>query len=106
MKSDNAKLRAAAGQTTPLFLACSALKQRYRDRLAAGIPGLRFVYLRGTFELFNERMMARKGHFMPASLLASQFAQLEEPTDAIVLDMSHSIDQLAEDFLKLTRPSA
>ena len=57
----------------------SALKRRYRDRLREGNPTMRFIYLHGSYELIEARMMARAGHFMPAGLLKSQFEALEEP---------------------------
>jgi carbohydrate kinase (thermoresistant glucokinase family) len=61
-------------------IACSALKRAYRDRLAAGREGqVRFVYLKGGFDLIALRLKGRRGHFMPPSLLASQFADLEAP---------------------------
>lgn len=62
-----------------VVIACSALKRAYRDRLRAGGAALRFVHLDGSFELIDRRMKARSGHFMPASLLESQFATLEPP---------------------------
>ena len=68
-------------------LACSALKQAYRDRLAAAGRGVRFVYLRGTAALLAQRLAARGGHFMPPSLLQSQLDTLEEPADAITVDI-------------------
>lgn len=70
--------RAASG--APVVVACSALKRAYRDRLRAAVPGLRFVYLEGSKALIGERLAARTGHFMPAGLLDSQFAALEDPT--------------------------
>jgi gluconokinase len=93
----NEELR-AADKEKPLFLACSALKQRYRDRLRNGLPDLRFIYLKGSFELIRSRLAHRSNHFMPAKLLESQFADLEEPTAAIVLDISETLDQMIEDF--------
>jgi gluconokinase len=93
----NEELR-AADKVKPLFLACSALKQRYRDRLRNGLPDLRFIYLKGSFELIRSRLAHRSNHFMPARLLESQFADLEEPNDAIVLDISETVDQMIEDF--------
>jgi gluconokinase len=66
-------------------LACSALKQSYRDELKAG-PEVKFVYLKGSYELFSTRVLARKGHFAKQDLIASQFAALEEPKDAITVD--------------------
>ena len=60
-------------------VACSALKKAYRDVLIGDRPDVRLVYLRGSRNLIGERLTARKGHFMPAALLDSQFATLEEP---------------------------
>jgi gluconokinase len=99
----NQELRATAGQGQPVFLACSALRQAYRDRLVAGLPQVRFVYLKGPFALMHDRLSQRQNHFMPAALLESQFATLEEPKDALVLDLARSPAQLREDFLRLTR---
>jgi carbohydrate kinase (thermoresistant glucokinase family) len=76
-------------------LACSALRQRYRDRLGASpvrTRELRWIYLKGDMDTISPRMASRRGHFMPASLLASQFAALEEPVDAIVIDVRQSIE--------------
>lgn len=70
-----------------LVLACSALKQRYRDLLRDSDPGVCFVYLRGTREMIAQRLEARSGHFAPASILTSQIATLEEPTDALIVDI-------------------
>jgi gluconokinase len=61
------------------IIVCSALKRRYRDRLRQGNPTIRFIYLQGSYELIEARMMARAGHFMPSGLLKSQFDALEEP---------------------------
>jgi gluconokinase len=75
-------------------LACSALRQAYRDRLAASAkaPGdVRFVYLKADYETIAARLAQRKHRYMPASLLASQFATLEEPADAIVVDASATV---------------
>jgi carbohydrate kinase (thermoresistant glucokinase family) len=58
---------------------CSALKHVYRDILAKGRPGVLFVYLKGTVETMAAHLASRTGHFMPASLLPSQFETLEEP---------------------------
>lgn len=69
------------------LLACSALKQKYRDRLAAGLKDPRWVYLKGSFELIEARLKARKGHYMKAGLLESQFATLEEPLGAITAEI-------------------
>ena len=73
-----------------LVMACSALKQAYRDRLANGGP-VRFVYLQGDAATIAPRLAGRAGHFMPPALLASQFATLEEPYDAIVIDITQPV---------------
>jgi gluconokinase len=69
-----------------LIVACSALKARYRERLSRAGDDVRFVYLRVTHLLAEERVAARPGHFMPPSLVASQMEVLEEPLDALVID--------------------
>jgi gluconokinase len=68
-----------------VVLACSALKQAYRDMLLVG-PEVKLVYLKGSQNLLRKRLVARKGHFAGESLLASQFADLQEPTDAVTVD--------------------
>jgi gluconokinase len=76
----------------PTILACSALKQRYRDILTGGSDEVRFVFIKGSPELIAGRIGARKGHFMPTTLLDSQFRTLEEPSAdaAIVVDAAQS----------------
>jgi gluconokinase len=79
---------AAAGG---VVASCSALKRSYRELLRAGAPDLRFVYLHGAPALLAERLAARSGHYMPASLLQSQLDTLEPPAadeGAITLDIS------------------
>ncbi len=73
-----------------VVLACSALKQSYRQLLSQGLADCRFVHLRGSIELIRERLAARRHHYMPASLLESQFAALEAPRGAIEVDISAS----------------
>lgn len=63
-----------------MVLTCSALRQRYRDRLRAAVPGLRFVFLSLTQDEARERVASRPGHLFPVSLVASQFETLEDPT--------------------------
>ena len=82
-----ASIREWRTKDRPTVLACSALKQRYREVLAGGSPDVRFVYLRGAEAVIADRMARRRDHFMQPSLLRSQFAALEEPTDAIVADV-------------------
>ena len=73
------RIREANDAGKGLVLTCSALKRSYRDILRAGAPDVRFVFLDGSPELIAERLAARRGHFMPASLLDSQIATLEAP---------------------------
>ena len=68
------------------MLACSALRRVYRERLARA-GDVRFVYLKGDLETIAARLAARSHKYMPASLLPSQFATLEEPADALVIDV-------------------
>jgi gluconokinase len=70
-----------------LVVACSALKQRYRDTLASGVA-ITWVYLKGSEEVIRARLQSRQHHFFKAKMLASQFADLEEPTDALVIDVT------------------
>ena len=70
--------KAVAGGET-VVLACSALKRRYRDMLRAAVPELGFVYLELTPDEARERVAHRRGHFMPATLIESQFRDLESP---------------------------
>jgi gluconokinase len=82
-------LRQAQAAGRPLVLSCSALKRDYRERLREGCASLRFVHLQGEHGLFAQRMASRTDHYMPASLLDSQFAILEPPgadERAITLD--------------------
>jgi gluconokinase len=91
LRSLNSAVRAWIAEGKDAALACSALKAKYRETLRAGLQdteSLHFVYLRGTYEQIDRRMRERRGHFMPESLLRSQFKALEEPTagEALVVD--------------------
>jgi gluconokinase len=67
------------GAGAPAIVSCSALRRAYRERIIGARSGVDLVYLKGTVQLIGERLRRRKGHFMPPSLLQSQFAALEEP---------------------------
>ena len=87
-----------------LILACSALKERYRERLRLD-RRVGFIYLEGSFELIQERMSAREGHFMKTEMLASQFEALEEPDpgDAVRVDISPPLEEIVKNVaLKLS----
>jgi gluconokinase len=79
LQSLAAKLREQRTAGAGVVLACSALKRSYRDLLRASAPALQLVFLTGHSALLRERLAARVGHFMPASLLASQLQTLEPP---------------------------
>ena len=84
-------------------LACSALKERYRSRLAKGIGRVEWVYLKGNFDLIRSRLAQRQHRYMPASLLESQFAALEPPARAITVDVSADVSTCVSEILaKLT----
>ena len=72
-------------------LACSALKERYRARLARGIGDVEWIYLKGDFNLIRSRLLQRQHRYMPGSLLESQFAALEPPSRAITVDVSADV---------------
>jgi gluconokinase len=88
-------IAAAARDGRSAVLACSALRQSYRDRLGAGVPGVRFVYLRGDAALLRRRLAGRRDHFMPIDLLQSQLDTLEVPTDAIAVDIDAAPEEIA-----------
>jgi len=87
-------------QGKSLVLACSALKQVYRDRLVRGCAAARFVFLDGDIELIRARLATRQGHYMNPKLLDSQFAILERPQDALRLDAAASPDMLVQRIRK------
>jgi gluconokinase len=80
------------------IISCSALRRIYRDRLRAAIGSdLRFVFLAGDKTTLSRRMRRRKGHFMPASLLESQFATLETPSaedDVLTVDVAGPVEEV------------
>jgi len=86
-----------AGQT--VILACSALKESYREQLRAAGSQVVFVHLHGTREQLLARVRQRSEHFFPPSLLDSQLADLEPPSDALTLDISATPNDLATQIL-------
>jgi len=85
----------AAGKSA--VLACSALKQVYRDRLMVG-ESVRVVYLKADRELLRERLLLRRGHYMKEGMLESQIETLEEPADVIVLDARSSVEDIVREI--------
>jgi gluconokinase len=88
-----------------LVLSCSALKRSYRDVLRRAATDLHFVYLRGDHALLSARLAARKGHYMPASLLKSQLGILQEPTpdeNPLVFDITSPTESMVAALLSLS----
>jgi gluconokinase len=86
-------------------MSCSALKHKYRDQLRRHYPQVQFLHLSGTPEVIGRRQASRSGHFMPASLLASQFDTLEPlgPDEAgITIDVAKDIDSIVDEYVSST----
>jgi gluconokinase len=86
-------------------MSCSALKRKYRDQLRRHCADVEFLHLSGTPEVISKRQASRPGHFMPASLLQSQFATLEplEPDESgTAIDVDQNIDSIVDDYVELS----
>jgi gluconokinase len=86
-----------------IVLACSALKEKYRDILIGDLERVALVFLRGDAELIAERMRQRE-HFMPISLLETQLATLEPPTNAIIVDIAQPLETMLEQVIAQLGP--
>ena len=84
-----------------IALTCSALKAKYRDALAAEDSRVKFVHLTGPQTLLEQRLKSRRGHFMPPALLASQFAILEPPADALVFNCTHAPKKIVAELIEV-----
>jgi len=80
-----------------VVLACSALKRSYRQQLDVG-PEVRFVYLKGSSGLIDDRLRARAGHFAGEAILAAQFADLEEPQDAVSVEIGPAPEEIVSEI--------
>jgi gluconokinase len=86
-------------------MSCSALKRKYRDQMRRHCPTVEFLHLSGTPQVIGKRQASRPGHFMPASLLASQFATLEplDPDEhGVAIDVDQNIDAIVDNYVALT----
>ena len=96
-----ASMRAAilqwSGERQNVVLACSALKRDYRQTLDIGSE-VKFVYLKGNYEVIYERLLSRHGHFATETILRSQFEALEEPSGAVVVDLRKTPEQLVTEI--------
>jgi gluconokinase len=79
-------------------LACSALKDSYRETIGGGLP-IKIVYLKGSYKEMRTHILARHGHFAGEGILAGQFRDLEEPSDAIVEPVSLAPDQIVQNVM-------
>jgi gluconokinase len=86
-------------ENRPGVLACSALKEQYRQILFAGNQGVQLVFLKGDYDVILKRMTSRPGHYMRPELLKSQFEALDEPSNGIVIDASLAIDIIVNQIL-------
>ncbi|MEM6613893.1 MAG: gluconokinase [Cyanobacteria bacterium P01_C01_bin.72] len=82
------------------ILACSALKSEYRQILQQENEQVVFVYLQGDYDCIQKRIKQRQGHFMNPDLLKSQFNTLEEPRNAIIIDVTLPLEQIVNQILE------
>lgn len=102
LESIAAWIDAARASGEPCIVTCSALKRAYRERLVAGRDDARFVYLKAEPRLVTQRMAVRTGHYMPLSLLRSQFDTLEEPgseEDPLVVSIEASPEEIVSSII-------
>jgi gluconokinase len=83
-----------------VVLACSVLKAKYREYLLVDKELVKFVYLQGSFDVISQRLSQRQNHFMSEKLLQSQFDTIEEPIDAIKVDISGSKAEILKEILQ------
>ncbi len=99
LKSLHGAMEGWAAEHKNVVLACSALKRIYRDEL--GVAGqTKFVYLKGSYDLIYQRLRRRHGLFASQAILAGQFAALEEPDDAITVDIDHTEDAIVAEIMR------
>ena len=89
----NSELIAANLRGSRIVLACSALKQRYRESISQGVAGIAWIFLDGDRNAIADRLRLRANHYMPAALLESQFEALERPIDAVSISIELSTDE-------------
>ena len=95
----NHRLLSTLAENRHPVLACSALKETYRRLLLNGAHDIVIIHLKGSYDLIWSRMAAREGHYMKSHMLQSQFNALEEPQDALVLDVSMPLEEMLDTIL-------
>ena len=96
----HALIASSLKENRPGVLACSALKESYRQKLLEGNEDVLIVYLKGSYDLIWSRLSLRQDHYMKPNMLKSQFEALEEPTNALALDVSLPVDEIVEGIVK------
>ena len=96
LSSLHAIAAAVADRRDHIVIACSALKQRYRDVLRGTLRNVRFVYLKADEATLGRRLAERSGHFAGPALLASQLADVEEPADALAIDATRPPEEIVK----------
>jgi gluconokinase len=104
LRSLNNAIRGWIAERRDVVLACSALRESYRNALRADVPdpaSVRFIYLKGTYEEIDRRLKVRSEHFMPESLLKSQFAALEEPdsSEALIVNIHYPVATIVDSIV-------
>jgi gluconokinase len=99
LASLNKLIASALTANKPGVLACSALKEHYRQQLLADNEGVQLVYLKGSYDLIWSRMEKRTTHFMKPHMLKSQFETLEEPTNALTIDIALPMDEVVKEIV-------
>jgi gluconokinase len=100
LASLNELISTALKANKPGVLACSALKERYRQQLMEGNTGVQIVYLKGSYDLVWSRMENRTDHYMKPHMLKSQFKTLEEPVNALTINIAFSVDEIVQEISK------
>jgi gluconokinase len=88
----------------PGVLACSALKEHYRQQLLNGNKGVQVIYLKGSYDLIWSRMEKRTDHYMKPHMLKSQFDALEEPLTALIVDISMPLEDIMQEIISNRSP--
>ncbi|MCB2209652.1 gluconokinase [bacterium] len=92
-------IREGLAQGESGVMSCSALKEKYREQLRVDADRVKFIYLKGSYDLIRGRMAAREGHYMPPELLQSQFDTLEEPEGVLTVDIAQPPETMLGEVL-------
>ncbi len=93
-------INTSIAENKPGILACSALKESYRKFLIKDNPGIRIVFLKGSYDLILSRMKIRSDHYMQPNMLESQFNTLEEPGNALFVDINQPVEKIVDSIVQ------